>query len=333
MKKINIAMMSCIVILIIVIAIPITPHYPKKTLKIGMSVYQQNDPFIQQFTQKIAEQLETLEKETGFRIIYETLDAKNSQRTQNKQVSYFIDQEYDLLLMNLVDVTVASKVINQAKNADVPIIFFNREVSQKDLNLWDKIYYVGTNSQKTGELTGKMILEAYHKQPQNIDYNQDGILSYIVVEGEESHADSLYRTNSTVQEVTKEIPMQQMASIQAKWLRSIAYEKAKFVNQEMYQQCELLLCHNDDMALGILDYLKDCHYQGHLPMVVGVNGMAEAKERVRQHQMLGTVSVESEKQVDTIIQIIKQLKINFKDEKIEKIYYIEPQIYISKRNS
>lgn len=101
----------------------------------------------------------------------------------------------------------------------------------------------------------------------------------------------------------------------------------------MFNQCEVLICHNDDMALGIVDYLKAINYQGRWPTIVGVNGMEEVKQLINDNLMLGTVSLQMFSQAEKIIDLVKQMIIEKDFEEIEKIYYIEPKIFSLKINS
>ena len=50
------------------------------------------------------------------------------------------------LCVNIVDRFAASVVIDKAMAADVPVIFFNREPVEEDMNRWEKLYYVGADA-------------------------------------------------------------------------------------------------------------------------------------------------------------------------------------------
>ena len=88
----------------------------KTSLRIGISLYQGDDTFI------------TLDIQ----------DAKGSQNTQNSQVERFISLDCDALCINLVDRMDASVIIDRAMTADVPVIFFNRQPVEEDMNRWDQ---------------------------------------------------------------------------------------------------------------------------------------------------------------------------------------------------
>ena len=65
----------------------------------------------------------------------------------------------DVLCVNLVDRTAPSEIIDMAKKKDVPVIFFNRELVEEDLNQWNKLYYVGADAKQSGILQGELVLE------------------------------------------------------------------------------------------------------------------------------------------------------------------------------
>ena len=59
--------------------------------------------------------------------------------------------------VNLVDRTAPSAIIDMAKEHNIPVIFFNRELVAEDLMQWDRLYYVpepGQSSQERCRRTG-----------------------------------------------------------------------------------------------------------------------------------------------------------------------------------
>ena len=61
-------------------------------------------------------------------------DARGSQQEQNDQIDQFISLDYDLLLVNIVDRTNAAVIIDKATQADIPVVFFNREPVREDIS-------------------------------------------------------------------------------------------------------------------------------------------------------------------------------------------------------
>lgn len=130
------------------------------SLKIGVSVYDQYDTFLAEMMTDMAAELKNLEQETNIQITMEVVNAGHSQLTQNDQVQDFLDSDYDILCVNLVDRTDASTIIDKAKNADTPVIFFNRELVGEDLQRWDKLYYVGADALESGLMEGQLVADA-----------------------------------------------------------------------------------------------------------------------------------------------------------------------------
>ena len=86
------------------------------------------------------------EKDWGISITLDIQNADQSQFTQNDQMENFIEEGCDLACINLVDRTDASIIIEKAKSNHVPVIFFNRELVEEDLERWEELYYVGADA-------------------------------------------------------------------------------------------------------------------------------------------------------------------------------------------
>ena len=69
-------------------------------------------------------------------------DAAGSQPTQSDQVNTAITAGSDLLIVNIVETSTsdpAKDIVEAARKADIPVIFFNREVADNDvINSYEK---------------------------------------------------------------------------------------------------------------------------------------------------------------------------------------------------
>ncbi len=166
----------------------------KKSIRIGISLYRGDDTFINNIRSIIEEKAKEYERESGIKVTLDIQEAKGSQNTQNNQVERFIALGCDVLCINPVDRMDTSLIIDKAMTAGVPVVFFNRQPVEEDMNRWDKLFYVGVDAKETAVLQGKMVVDLYRKQPEAVDLNGDGVVSYVMLEGESSHQDSLIRT-------------------------------------------------------------------------------------------------------------------------------------------
>ena len=80
----------------------------KKTLRIGITLYRGDDPFINNLRSKLEEKAKRYEIATGIKIVLEVADPKDNQNTQNNQVDRFLSLGYDAICVNMVDRSAAS---------------------------------------------------------------------------------------------------------------------------------------------------------------------------------------------------------------------------------
>ena len=155
-----------------------------RTLRVGVALYQQEDTFIETVTRELQRAaLETGDGQ-GIKINLYIADGKESQATQNEQVDRFLERGYDVICVNVVDRTAAAVIIDKAQAADVPVIFFNREPVEEDLRRWQHAYYIGLPAGDAGVLQGELVLDAWQSRRNELDRNSDGVLQYVMLEGE-----------------------------------------------------------------------------------------------------------------------------------------------------
>lgn len=274
-----------------------------KHIKIGISIYDEYDTYIAALMQEISALAKKMEMEEKIAITLDIQSAGGSQITQNDQIESFVDKNYNVVCVGLVDRTDASGVIDRAKSADIPIIFFNRELVNEDLERWDKIYYVGADAVQSGVLQGEIILEACQKDFESIDKNKDGILQYVIIEGEPGHQDALVRTEYSVKTVVNAgYTLQKLGDEIANWNRAQAITKMSTLLEKYGDEIEVVISNNDEMALGALDAIKNSNIENY-PIVVGVDGVQGGLESVKKKEMIGTVYNDYRGQAKAIVEM------------------------------
>lgn len=271
-------------------------------IKIGITVYKEDDKFISTIITNILELAKIKEEEDNVKINIEVLDAKGNLANQCNQVDKFILNDYDVICVNIVDRTSASTIIDKAKNNNIPIIFFNREPVEEDMKRWNEIYYVGAEAEKSGELQGRLIIDKYNSNKEEIDKNGDGKIQYVMLEGEHGHQDTAIRTEYSVKTVVQSgIEVEKLADDTANW--EFAQAKSKMIEwiKEFGSEIEVVFSNNDDMALGAISALRE--YNIYDVIVVGVDGVTEALQAIKSGEMLGTVISNSVTQAEGIFNI------------------------------
>lgn len=245
------------------------------------------------------------QKGDSYDVMVTVRDAVGSQRTQNDQVKEMIDEGCNILCINLVDRTDPSEIIDSAKEKNIPIIFFNREPVAEDMMQWDKLYYVGAKARQSGQMQGEIAADLILKD-KSIDKNHDGKIQYVVLEGEMGHQDAIVRTDSSVETIlAKGIKMEKLSYEIANWKRAQAQNRMEQLIRQYGNTIELVLSNNDDMALGALDSYRIMGYtKDNMPMMLGVDGMQEALEAVKDGRLTGTVYNDKEGQAKMMAAIV-----------------------------
>lgn len=298
----------------------------KKEIKIGVTLYKQDDTFISTISKNLEEIVKENESVDKSKIILDFVDAKGSTINQGNQVDKFINQDYDVICVNLVDRTAASTIIDKAKSADIPLIFFNREPVEEDMNRWDKLYYVGAQAEQSARLQAEIVLDEWLSKKDIVDKNKDNKIQYVMLEGEPGHQDSSIRTEYCIKSIIeKGVQLEKLADDSANWQSDQAISKMNQWIKEFGDKIEVVFSNNDVMALGAIHAINSSDVFTKKPTVVGIDGIKEAMESVKKGEMIGTVISDSKAQAQAIFDIAIALA---KGNDIQDIEELENNKYI-----
>lgn len=260
-------------------------------LRIGVALYQQEDTFIDTVARELQRVALEEEQARNVKINLYITDGKESQTTQNEQVDRFLERGYDVICVNIVDRTAAAVIIDKAQAAGVPVIFFNREPVEEDLRRWKHAYYVGLPASDAGVLQGELVLDAWRSHEGALDRNGDGVLQYVMLEGEPGHQDALLRTEYCISTLTGAgVATEKLASDAANWQRGQAAVRMRQWLREYGKDIEVVFANNDDMALGTIDACTEAGLDKNtMPFIVGVDATPPALEALREGTLKGTV--------------------------------------------
>ncbi|MDR0885103.1 MAG: galactose ABC transporter substrate-binding protein [Clostridiales Family XIII bacterium] len=255
---------------------------------IGSAIYKFDDTFMTGVRTAMTDQA----KSEGVKL--ELVDSQNKQPTQNEQVDTFITKGVGALAINAVDRTAAGPIIEKAKAKELPIVFLNREPEAADMDSYDKVWYVGAKAEQSGEMSGQIISDYFKAHPE-ADKNGDGVIQYVMLQGEPGHQDATLRTEYSIKQIEADgFKTEQLAADTAMWDKAKATDLMKsFITGQGLDKIEAVLANNDDMALGAIEALKSEGYNTgdaakYIP-VVGVDATAPALEAMKDGSLLGTV--------------------------------------------
>ena len=262
---------------------------------IGSAIYKFDDTFMT----GVRTAMEKQSDDEGVKI--ELVDSQNKQPTQNEQVDTFITKGVNALAVNAVDRTAAGPIIEKAKAKDLPIVFLNREPEEADMQGYDKVWYVGAKAEQSGTQSGEIIVDYFKENPE-ADKNGDGVIQYVMLQGEPGHQDATLRTEYSIKAIEDGgFKAEKLAADTAMWDKAKATDLMKaFITGQGLDKIEAVLCNNDDMALGAIEALKAEGYNKgdaskYIP-VVGVDATAPALQAMKDGSLLGTVLNDAENQ-------------------------------------
>ncbi|MBP2844895.1 galactose/glucose ABC transporter substrate-binding protein MglB [Dickeya oryzae] len=293
--------------------------------RIGVTIYKYDDNFMSMVRKDIEKEAKAL---GGVELLMN--DSQNDQSKQNDQVDVLLAKGVKALAINLVDPAAAAIVVQKAKAADVPVVFFNKEPNAKVLASYAKAYYVGTDSKESGIIQGQLIAKHWKANP-SWDLNKDGVIQYALLKGEPGHPDAEARTKYVIDTLTKDgIKVQQLQMDTAMWDTAMAKDKVDaWMSGPNADKIEVLIANNDAMAMGAVEALK-AHNKSSIP-VFGVDALPEALSLIKSGALAGTVLNDADNQAKATIDLAKNLALgkpagegtNFKIEnKVVRVPYV-----------
>ena len=263
---------------------------------------------------------------------YHNYDANGNQTTQTEQVDTAIAKGTKLLLVNIVDTgsdDAARAIVEKAKSASVPVIFFNRSVSSAVLDSYDKCYFVGTDYEEAGKLQGEMIAEYLLEKYSEYDINGDGSISYVLFKGQQGNSEAEARTRYSVEVCNRILAENGKPALKfydksnsngylvdqdGTWSSGAANNYMKTIltgySEATGNMVELVIANNDEMALGAISALTENGYNTkgarNIP-VFGVDATDSAKAKIKDGSMAGTVKQDGEGMAMAISDIAQNL--------------------------
>ncbi|MDA3950266.1 MAG: galactose/glucose ABC transporter substrate-binding protein MglB [Spirochaeta sp.] len=251
---------------------------------IGANIYTFADNFMNGVMKP---ELESYAAERGVTI--EIVDSEGQQAKLNDQIDVFITKGVDVLAINLVDPASARSVIEKAQSAGIPLVLFNKEATEAGvMDLYDQVWYVGTDSAESGIIQGEMMVSDWQANP-DWDRNGDGAVQYVLLKGEPGHPDAEARTEYSVKAFDDAgIPTEELAlEADPNWSTQHGADKmAAWLTSSFGDDIELVIANNDGMAFGAITSLKGA--DSDIP-IYGVDALDQALTHIADGEMNGTV--------------------------------------------
>lgn len=265
--------------------------------KVGVCIYKYDDTYISTVRQ-------SLENISKGKVELMLNDGKGDQGTQNDQVDVMIEKGVDVLAVNMVDAGAAQTVVDKAKAANIPVIFFNREPKTDVIKSYDKARFIGTNAKDAGVIQGEIIANTWNAG--SIDTNADGIMQYVMFQGEPDNPEAVARTEWSVKTAEeKGVKVEKLESQICNWDTEMANKAMEAWLSKYGDKIEFVISNNDGMAQGAIAALQASGYNkndgGKNIPVIGVDATDSAKDLIAQKFMTGTVLQDAQGMANAIL--------------------------------
>lgn len=311
MKKILALVMALLVVLVCGVATA-----EQAAPKIGIAIYQFADNFMTLYRTEL---VRYLTEDCGIPAENITvMDGKNDQAEQTNQIDGFIADNVDVMILNLVQSTSAATVIQKADAAGIPVVFINREPSAEDMNLSDKICYVGADARQSGTFQGEIIAETENHG----DFNGNGVVDYVMIMGDPENVDAKYRTEFSIKALEDAgLKIKELYKQRGDWDQTKGQELAATALTQFGNDVDVIFCNNDAMALGAYQAIVDAgRTVGEDIYLVGVDALDEVQEMVKEGKITGTVLNDHIGQSHTAADAALKAA---KGETLEKYYWVD----------
>ncbi|MCI2046500.1 MAG: substrate-binding domain-containing protein [Faecalibacterium sp.] len=186
-------------------------------------------------------------EENGYELIY--CDAQNKQENQIRDIRRLIQQQVDYIVLSPITEDGWDEVLQEAKDAHIPVIITDRFVHVSDASLYAA--YVGSDFRKEGD-TAMQWLDTYLT-----GYGRTGETIHIVeLQGTLDSTAQLGRTAGLEAAVEKHTNWALDRQVCADFTTAKATEVMRQVLAQG-QPIDVLICQNDNMALGAMQALDE----------------------------------------------------------------------------
>lgn len=298
--------------------------------KVSVFWYDESDVYLSSVRDALNKELDALEN-----VEYDNQFAANDQSKQLDQIKTAVAGGAKLLVINQVTSGAADTAEDiLAAAGEIPVVFFNRAIGTDGSDLpvlegHSTVCFIGTDAPEAGHMQGKMIGEYVLEHYDDIDVNNDGVISYAMMKGEEANIEAIYRTQYGVEDADAVLTAAGKPALQyfdaantdcyqvdqgGAWSAAAAkeYMDTNFVtyNESSNNMIELVICNNDGMAEGVVASLQEKGYNkegAHVVPVFGVDATDNAKALIAEGAMTGTVKQDAQGMAAAIAQTVSAI--------------------------
>jgi len=187
-----------------------------------------------------------LSEENGYELIFD--DARNEQENQIRAIRTFIQQDVDYIVFSPRVETGWNSILQEAKEADIPVIVIDRDIEVEDRSLYTA--YIGSDFQKEGETAVRWLENLLEEQDRT-----EGSIRIVHIQGTIGSSAQIGRTSALEQALQRHANWELVEQADGDFTRA----KANEVMGEILMwttDIDVVYCENDGEALGAIDAME-----------------------------------------------------------------------------
>lgn len=189
-------------------------------------------------------------EENGYRLLFE--DARQKQENQITAIRRFIQQQVDYIVLMPISETGWDSVLQEAREAGIPVILVDRMVDVEDESLY--VAHIGSDFWREGKAAVEWIAEAYPdgRTPVRI----------VHIQGTLGSTAQLGRTAALVEAAEAHENWELLAQLDGDFTQAKAYEvMTEYLGRlPAGDQIDVVYCENDNEAFGAIQALEERGY-------------------------------------------------------------------------
>lgn len=272
-----------------------------------------------------------LTESLGFSLIYK--NGRQSQENQIKDVRSFIFQEVDYILIAPATETGWDTVLEEAKEAGIPVIIVDRMIATSNQSLY--VAHVGTDKYEEGQKAGRWLeqdlITKHRKSGKDMSSLEDEAVNIVVLEGTPNSTAQLGRSNGFNNIALSHDNWHILANESGDFTKAKGKEvMVKYL--EDFEDIDVVVSQNDDMTFGAIEAIMEagrtCGVDGEIT-IISFDAVSEAFDKMEE----GLIDVDIEcnpLQGPLIATIIKEIE---KGAQVKKVSYVDEKVFEAKNAS
>ena len=187
-------------------------------------------------------------EEAGYHLLFE--DARQKQENQITAIRKFIQQQVDYIVLMPISETGWDSVLQEAKEAGIPVILVDRMVDVEDASLY--AVHIGSDFRKEGARAAGWIAETFE--------DAEGPVRIIHIQGTLGSTAQLGRTEALEEAAAVHESWEILARLDGDFTQAKTYEVMTEYLRSLPGDIDVVYCENDNEAFGAIQALEEQGY-------------------------------------------------------------------------